>query len=195
VAENTGVSFEGIPKDQRLYQLRNLLEAQRSMNLSLPSWCPEGVLSLLNEITQVHFNLESHTKELKRLNGGPLVRRFLESMIRSKSRGSARIHLYSAEDRNLAAFARAIGGRFPRLPSYGNAIILEKRRALESARAFVKVVIWTGVTEKLFPMRLGGCAEVCALEDYARLVAASLPRNEDIQCLFHDSKERVRLRP
>ncbi|XP_011499456.1 PREDICTED: venom acid phosphatase Acph-1-like [Ceratosolen solmsi marchali] len=193
VMDNTGVTFDGLPKDQRLYQLYNLLETQRSMNLSLPNWCPEGVFNLLNEIAYLHFNLESYTQALKILNGGPLVRRFLESMLRSKSRNNIKIYLYSGEDHNVAAFSRALDRRFPRVPNYGNAIILEKYRTLKSARALVRMVIWTGVTEKLFPVRLRGCTEVCPLEDYAKIVAKSLPTNEDMRCHFNDAKEHKNL--
>ena len=175
--------------DDRLYDLHILLESQRGLNLTLPDWCTDGVLGLLNELAFLHYNLQSQSEQLRRLNGGPLLRRFLDNAKRTRP-GSARVHLYSAEGSNVAAFARAINKRYPRVPNYGSAIIMEKwRHQTHTNKTAVRFMVWTGLTEKLFPIQMRACPELCPIESFERLVAGSLPDDEDMRCLLHDLRK------
>ena len=172
--------------DDRLYDLHILLESQRGLNLTLPDWCTTGVLRLLNDHAYLHYNLQSQTEALRRLNGGPLLRHFLDNAKRARP-GPTRVHLYSAEGSNVAAFARAINKRFPRVPNCGTAIIMEKwRHQTHRSKTAVRFMVWTGLTEKLFPVKMKACPELCPMESFERLVAGSLPDDEDMRCLRHD---------
>ncbi|OXU22817.1 hypothetical protein TSAR_004665 [Trichomalopsis sarcophagae] len=184
ITDKTGLRLDTADMDERIYKLYNLVESQKSMNLSLPDWCPEGVYGLLNEMTFVHYSLESQNDELRRLNSGPLVRRFLDAMTAPNTK--AKIHLYSGEGHNVVALSRALNKRFPRVPNYGSAIILEKRREVETGRVFVRTMLWTGVSENMFPMHLGGCAELCPLDQFVRIVAETIPGEVELKCLLDD---------
>ncbi|XP_058807173.1 venom acid phosphatase Acph-1-like [Phymastichus coffea] len=185
--DNTGLSLDGPRVDESLYELYGLLEAQMSVNLTLPDWCSEGVFTLLQEIAFLHHELESRNDRLKRLNGGPLLRRFLDSVRRSGARN--RVHLYAAEARNVAALARAMNKSYPRLPGFGSAIVLEKWRH-ERGGNFVRIVVWTGSTEKMFALQLRDCAEMCPLDEFARRVKSVLPTDDDARCLLDDLRTR-----
>lgn len=71
----------------------------------------------------------SSTQKLKRLNGGTLIRRFLEDIkennIASKPR---KIYLYSGHDVTLAAFTKAQNITSFDIPPFGSAVVVEKYR-------------------------------------------------------------------
>lgn len=164
--------------DELLPQLHELLDAQRRLNLSLPSWCTDGVLELLGELTQLRHIIESRTAKLRRLNGGPLLRRFLEPLLHEPR---VRVRLHSAEARDLAGLIRACGLRFPRRsgPGPGSAVVLERHRDPDGG-LLARVALWTGTTRAPFPVRLRGCQEMCPVQQLAGVLAENLPSDEEI---------------
>lgn len=78
---------------------------------------------------------------MKRLNGGTLVKRFIENMKLNEERISQRkIYLYSGHEVNIAGFVKAHNFTEPELPAYGCAIIVEKLSD-ETGQKFIKVIM------------------------------------------------------
>ena len=104
----------------------------------MPDWYnPEIHARIINAST---FYLESlsYTSSLKRLNGGPLVRRFIENMdIEGIKHNPRKIYLYTAHEYTVSAFGLA-HNVVARPPAYGKGIIMEKWRNHRD-NVFVKV--------------------------------------------------------
>ena len=62
---------------------------------------------------------------LKWLNGGTLVRKFVENLKKSNKR---KLYLYSAHDKTLHAVRRSHNITDTKSPDYGSAVILKKLR-------------------------------------------------------------------
>ncbi|XP_015589423.1 venom acid phosphatase Acph-1 [Cephus cinctus] len=166
----------------QVYEIYNLLVAQKSMNLTLPQWCTEKIFEDMGNVTVLEYKILSFDKHLKRLNGGTLVRRFVDNMnVTGKRSGHRKLYLYSGHEVNIAAFLRAHDITKPALPVYGTAVIFEK---LENATGdvFVKMFVWTGITEEIIPLKIGDCDYLCPIDTYLNIVKDVLPSDKELNC-------------
>ncbi|XP_053981163.1 venom acid phosphatase Acph-1-like isoform X2 [Hylaeus volcanicus] len=176
LSEKTGAN---ITQTNHVLEMYNMLTAQKSMNLVLPEWCTDEMYKNLQIIVKCEYTIRSYTPQLRRLNGGTLVKRFLDNMENNKKRDRPRkIYLYSGHETNIAGFARAHNVTEPELPNYGCAIIVEKLRD-HAGKEFIRMLLWTGVTEELIPYKFAGCDEVCPIEKYLELVKDAIPLEEE----------------
>lgn len=112
------------------------------MNLTLPEWCTNEVYQKMQEIILLEYDIRSYTTQLKRLNGGFLVKRFIDNMNPRgdpNNKPSRKIYIYSGHEINIAAFAKVHNMSKPRLPDYGSAFIVEKLRD-ENDNVYIKVI-------------------------------------------------------
>ncbi|KAL0113405.1 hypothetical protein PUN28_012515 [Cardiocondyla obscurior] len=167
--------------NENILDLYNLLTAQKNMNLTLPEWCTNNVYLQMQQIVVLEYKIRSYTTLLKRLNGGMFIKRFIENL--NKHSNPRKIYAYCGHDTNIAGFARAQNISKPRLPDYGSAFLIEKLRD-DSDKLFIKILFWTGVTEKLIVVKVPGCDEICPLETYLELVRDVIPLEEEISCFI-----------
>lgn len=107
----------------------------------MPTWCTDDVYEKMQDIVDLEYEIRSYTKRLKRLNGGMLIKRFIDNMDMTGERKNPRkMYIYSGHEVNLAAFARALDISEPRLPEYGSAFMFEKLRN-ETGDLHIKVII------------------------------------------------------
>jgi len=115
------------------------------MNLTLPEWCTDEVYRKMQDIIVLEYEIRSYTTQLKRLNGGMLIKKFLENMnLNNESTNPRKMYIYSGHEVNLAAFARAHNISEPRLPDYGSMFIFEKLRDEEN-NLYIRVIIFANL--------------------------------------------------
>ncbi|XP_034171419.2 luciferin 4-monooxygenase isoform X2 [Osmia lignaria lignaria] len=165
-----------------LYQL---LVSQRSMNISLPEWATENVQKRMEEIVRLDFETQSYTTQMKRLNGGPIVKRFIENIRNKTDKTGPKIYLYSGHDLNIAGFAKANGFTEPKIPTYGSAIIVETLKSPLGVR-FIRMYLWIGTTEELIPYKIPKCLQkYCPFELYVAYMQNVIPTNGESECLWN----------
>ncbi|XP_011703039.1 PREDICTED: venom acid phosphatase Acph-1-like isoform X2 [Wasmannia auropunctata] len=164
--------------------LYNLLKEEADQNLTLPRWTQNVFPSPMNEIIELDFKLRSYTKTLKRLNGGVLLRKIVDD-IQDHQAGKAspdrKAFLFGSHEFNIAALIYALGTNEPTVPAYGATIILETLRDKKGIY-YVRVLLWTGVTEQLKVQTIPGCAEICPFEDFLGIVKDILPNDDEYYC-------------
>nr|XP_031841686.1 venom acid phosphatase Acph-1-like isoform X2 [Nomia melanderi] len=187
LSEKTGVN---ITRTHQVYEIYNCFAAQKNMNLVLPSWLTDEIYKEFQNIVKLEYETRSYTPEMRRLNGGTLIKRFIENIKVNEERDRPRkIYLYSGHETNIAGFVRAHNFTEPVLPNYGCAIIFEKLRN-ETGEHFVKMFLWTGVTEELIPYKFNDGDELCTFENYKNLVEDILPTEDEMNHMWdHLSKE------
>lgn len=189
LSEKTGLVIEG---PCLVFEMFHLLTSQKSMNLTLPEWCTDEVYRKMQDIVVLEYNIRSYTTQLKRLNGGMLVKKFIENMNVNSNRTIPRkMYVYSGHEVNLAGFARAHNISEPRIPGYGSTFIFEKLRD-EHDNFFIRIILWSGSTEKLMTMKLPGCDEICPLKTYLELVREIIPSDQEVTYLW-DNISRTEL--
>ncbi|XP_033231389.1 venom acid phosphatase Acph-1-like [Belonocnema kinseyi] len=168
-----------------VYYLYNLLKEEAAQNLTLPKWTEKVFPSPMKDITALDFNLRSFTTALRRLNGGLILRHITDGMkaIREGKLDppSRKAFFFSAHELNVVALSRTLGLEDPALPSYGSTFILETLQD-EKKEYFVRVLFWTGVTEKLIPQTISGCKDICPLDEFLNLLKDVIPSDEEYYC-------------
>ncbi|XP_029050121.1 venom acid phosphatase Acph-1-like isoform X1 [Osmia bicornis bicornis] len=176
LSEKTGIN---ITKTNQVYEIYNLLVAQKAMNFPSPDWCTDEILKKLQEIVKLEYEIRSYTPQLKRLNGGPLIKRFIENIKINEGRDTPRkIYLYGGHEVNIAGVAKALNFSEPEIPAYGSAIIVEKL-SNANGEIYIRMLLWTGVTEELIPYKLAGCEEICPIDRYLSIVKDIIPSDEE----------------
>lgn len=111
------------------------------MNIPIPDWCTDEIYKKFQDIVKIEYEIRSYTPFLRRLNGGALIKRFIDNIKVNEERDRPRkIYLYSGHEVNIAAVARALNLNEPELPPYGCAIIIEKLRD-QHGKAYIRVII------------------------------------------------------
>ncbi|KAG5325423.1 ACPH1 phosphatase, partial [Acromyrmex heyeri] len=157
---------------------------QSAQNLTLPKWTQNVFPSPMIELIELDFKLRSYTKTLKRLNGGMLLRKIVDDIQEhriGKSPRDRKAFLFGGHEVNVAALAYTLGTNEPTVPSYGATIILETLRDNKGIY-YVRVLLWSGVTEQLKVQKIPGCAEICPFEDFLRIVKELLPNDDEYHC-------------
>ncbi|XP_017792605.1 PREDICTED: venom acid phosphatase Acph-1-like isoform X2 [Habropoda laboriosa] len=176
LSEKTGLN---ITETNQAYELYNQLAAQKSMNLAIPEWCTDDVYGKLQDIVKIEYEIRSHTPLMRRLNGGALIRRFIENItVNEECDNPRKIYLYSGHEVNIAAVVKALNLTEPELPPYGCAIIVEKLRD-QAGKVYIKMLFWSGSTEQLKTYKIPGCDEICPLEKYKDIVKDLIPSDEE----------------
>ncbi|XP_029165961.1 venom acid phosphatase Acph-1-like [Nylanderia fulva] len=182
-SEKTGLVIE---EPLFVYEVFNLLTAQKAMNLTLPEWCTDEVYRKMQDILVLEYDIRSYTTQLKRLNGGTLIKKFIDNMnVNNHHTNPRKMYVYSGHEVNLAAFARVHNISEPRIPGYGSTFIFEKLRD-EQQNLHIRIILWTGSTGELMNIKLPGCDEICPLSTYLELVREIIPSDHEMACLWDD---------
>ncbi|XP_043470507.1 venom acid phosphatase Acph-1-like [Leptopilina heterotoma] len=182
LTEKTGKTVQ---TTSTVYYLYNLLKEEAAQNLSLPIWTQSVYPIPMKNITAMDFNLRSNTTKLKRLNGGMLLRKITDD-IKEVRAGTMKppdrkAFFFSAHELNVVSFARVLGLNTPILPSYGSTFIIETLQN-ESNDYFIRIFLWTGVTEMYLSQTIPGCREICPLDEFLKLLNDVIPSDKEYNC-------------
>ncbi|XP_076234090.1 venom acid phosphatase Acph-1 [Calliopsis andreniformis] len=172
--------------------LYNLFKEQSAQNLTLPKWTETVYPTPMKEIIALDFKFRSYTRTLKRLNGGTLLRKIIEDIQVYKSGKlepyDRKAFLFSAHEVNVAAVAKVLELDEPAIPAYGSALILETLRD-KKGTYYVRVRLWTGVTEQLSIETIPGCTQVCPFNQFLAIVKDVIPNDEEYHCHNNEKRE------
>ncbi|XP_006610813.1 venom acid phosphatase Acph-1-like [Apis dorsata] len=174
ISENTGAN---VKTSHELYETYNQLVAQKASKLPLPEWYSEEIFIKLQDIVKIEYEIRSYTLLQKRLNGGTIIKRFIENIIINAARRNPRkIYLYSGHEVNIAALVKALNLSEPQLPPYGCAMIFEKLRN-KDGKHYVRFLYWD--TQKLVTCNLPGQDDVCPFEKYLYMIKDLIPTEDE----------------
>ncbi|XP_058801270.1 venom acid phosphatase Acph-1-like isoform X2 [Phymastichus coffea] len=169
----------------------NAIKVHKEMNLPMPSWYTDELYSDLNEAKEFYLNALSYTDILKKLNGGPIVRRFLKNMNDTHWKTNKRkIYLYSAHDKTLHAFLKVHDVLDVKQPKYGATIILEKYRG-EQNQSYVRFLYWPCGSQEIETITLKTCTEMCPFKNYVEIIKPHLPSDDDMLCLYKNIQPEI----
>lgn len=104
---------------------------QKTVNLTLPEWFTDEVYRKMQEIVFLELEIRAYTIQLKRLDGGFIMKKFIDNMNPKgdpSNKPSHKIYIYSGHDINIVAFYMAHNINSSWIPDYGSAFIVEKLR-------------------------------------------------------------------
>ncbi|XP_016838903.1 venom acid phosphatase Acph-1 isoform X1 [Nasonia vitripennis] len=171
----------------------NTLYSNEHLNIPLPKWYTDEVKKALFDLINYIHRSMSATTEMKRINGGPLIRTLLENMnVNSTVVNPRKIYLYSGHDLNLAAVSVALGfsDAFDH-PDYANGLIMEKWSDSEN-QLYVRWLAWTTAGGEPKALKLKDCEEFCPIDSYINILKKSevIPSDEEMNLLYNDFVKR-----
>ncbi|XP_014222463.1 venom acid phosphatase Acph-1-like [Trichogramma pretiosum] len=175
------------------------LRAVSSMGLERPGWCATSdCTDNLYSLASLDYDAQVQSAEMRRLFVGTTLQVLLHNI---EQGGDKRIYLFSALACNLAAVARVLGmlDDVPAVPSYADALILEKLRdETDAEQVYVRARYYEAATASLLPVKMTYnskigklikclkctkyCKHKCPLETFRRIVKPTRPTGEDYDC-------------
>ncbi|KAL7643591.1 UNVERIFIED_CONTAM: hypothetical protein RMT77_005574 [Armadillidium vulgare] len=180
VSENSGTNITSL---EDFYFVYRTLEAERSYNLTLPSWAVQNY-DEIRTASQFRLQYFSYTSELKRLRVGPVFRLQTENM-RKKSIGELpeqKMFMYSYNGLYLAIMLNTMGFFIGTEPPYSSPLIFELHQT--GKNYFVKILFQNDTTFQNPPLELTlpDCSLECPLSDFINLLKDFIPKDWEKEC-------------
>ncbi|XP_014217453.1 venom acid phosphatase Acph-1-like isoform X2 [Copidosoma floridanum] len=180
----TGLTGKEISKPVDMFNLYHLMTAERAMNLTLPGWTDDVFPSgRLLEGTYLEYEIFSHNRRMRRLNGGKLLYAIMKDMkmaMVGEIPKNRRIALYSGHETNVAAVLQALGIFEPHVPAYSSAVLFELHAI--NNEYYVKVVRYLGIPSEFVVQRIPGCEELCPFRTFSYLLRDVIPTQNELDC-------------
>ncbi|XP_073992427.1 venom acid phosphatase Acph-1 [Rhodnius prolixus] len=184
LSEHAGVEVKDPWGVEDIY---STLKAEEEFNLTLPEWTKEVYPDKLRDITAWSFQLNVWNKELKKIKGGPLLKKILNDMnalVEGKLPEGRKLYVYAGHDSTVVNLLSALNVWEKQIPVYNILAIMELHQVED--KFGVKVFIRNS-TERLYELRVPGCDDYpCPLTELTKLSADVLPDNLETTCKSTD---------
>lgn len=166
-----------------MYSLYTVLKAQQMMGLSLPSWTnsffPSGQLK---DGINYAFQVANSNIKLKRLYGGPLLKKMTDDMLASINGEleKRQLNLYSGHQTNIGSMLNVLNVYEPHVPEYSSAVILELLRTNNTF--YVKIVYYKSIPPEAIELEIPGCQILCPLNKFMEIHSNVYPSDEELIC-------------
>lgn len=124
----TNIIGTSVRDQKNMAEVYHALMALNSTDRSLPVWT-RGIFPLgqLYDAALLHYDIIVHDRTLRKLFGGPLLRKMTENMLNHISGVSIppRLFLYSGHVNNLIGLLSSLNLYHPHIPDFSSAIIIE----------------------------------------------------------------------
>lgn len=170
-----------------MFDVYQNLNAESSMNLTLPEWTKLVYPQPLYYIAGMQCRFENYNTVLIRLNGGRHLKYVIENgkaKINNELIPTGRkIYLISGHENNVNNMLAALNLlTSAHVPNYGNAIIFELHREIKTGKYGYKVFYHNSTTDAPTLLTVPGCTEFCPTEKFTDLTADYIPGNYTADC-------------
>ncbi|XP_014285505.1 prostatic acid phosphatase [Halyomorpha halys] len=177
LSEKTNLFIENIGQVEQLY---SILKIEDENGLVIPEWTKTVFPEPMKTFTQMNLESYSRTPKLKRLQGGPLLKEWLQNIKTS----SKKIHLYAGHDITLVTLMRTIGVTTAGVttpPDYGASFILEVHHV--SNKKILKAFYFNSNKDfQPINLLLPDCEPMCTVETLTDTLKAFIPDDWDQEC-------------
>ncbi|XP_052862858.1 venom acid phosphatase Acph-1-like [Anopheles cruzii] len=186
LTELTGLQI-ATPDD--VQSLFSTLKAESDFGLELPAWTKDYYPDKLLPLTKKSYSLNVYTDEMKRLKGGPFLRKTLDewdTLIANPSGAHKKLLLYAGHDStivNLLSALQVWNGNV--LPDYGIMGILELYRDVATGQYSV-VVSRKQLGKRLKRLTIPGCTLFCPIAKLKTVLHATIPVDWTTECVAKD---------
>ncbi|XP_058790322.1 venom acid phosphatase Acph-1-like isoform X2 [Phymastichus coffea] len=169
-----------------LAAVHNILLIHERLHLPLPDWYTDNIKQRFAEIFELYHDTQSYTKEMKRLNGGPIIKTFINNMNLNKTtKDPKKLYLYSGHDLNVGAVIRALNARDFHNSDFCSTLILEKLRDSRN-QVYVKLLHWDAIKEEMETVRIGDCDEICPIDKFLEHTRDVIPTEEELFSMYDE---------
>ncbi|KAK9505300.1 hypothetical protein O3M35_009388 [Rhynocoris fuscipes] len=164
------------------------LKAEEELNLTLPEWTKKYYPQPMRDITEYSFLLNVWNTELKRIKGGPLLKKILKDMhdkTEGKLHEERKLYVYAGHDSTIANLLSALNVWDKQIPVYNIMAIIELHQVDDNYG--VKIFLRNN-TETLHELKVPGCeGDHCPLTKLTELTADVIPGKLSTVCKATDA--------
>ncbi|XP_032595749.1 prostatic acid phosphatase isoform X2 [Drosophila grimshawi] len=164
--------------------LNNTLFIETLYNKTLPVWAQKVYGGAnLTWASNFAFSVNTYTRTMARLKGGPLLKDILERFeikIKNQLIPDRNVFIYSAHDTTIANLLNTLKLFEPHSPPYTACIMLELR--VDANNMPLVSVFYKNTTAEPLPMNIPNCGVSCPLAKLIDLYADVLPGNWVDEC-------------
>ncbi|XP_046327982.2 lysosomal acid phosphatase-like [Haliotis rufescens] len=179
----TPVSFKN------LWEISDTLFCEKNHNVTLPSWVNSTIYQKLREFEAVGYDLLYNGTIEARLNGGPLLKKWIELAQRKLSSKSytTKMNMFSAHDSTTVALLCALRVHNHLNPPYSSAVLMELHETgagVFHVELYYRNVSSTDPNDDTQPNQLTipGCTSQCPLTNFVSLTKDMVPTDWDAEC-------------
>jgi len=183
ISNNTGLNLTNIVDLEYVY---DTLYIEKANNLTLPNWTkPVFPGGKFQELRDLSFTVDTYTKELKRLKGGPFLKKILKDTFAmvdgSLEPMDRKMFMYSGHDTTVAPILHTLGVFNPPVaPAYASMILFE---VLERNQHFyIRMAFKNETHSPPYSLTLPGCELLCEINKFKELVTPMLPVDWRSEC-------------
>lgn len=164
--------------------LYSTLKAEEQMNLILPEWTGGYYPDKMLPLTLYEFQLNGYNNELKRLKGGPLLKKIVMDMTAKKEGRlepeTRKMFMYVGHDSTIVSLLDAMHVWNGQLPHYNIMTMIELHE--DNSAWTVQVYLRNTTLHEPYPLTIPGCKTACPLSDFVRIMKPMMPDNWVEEC-------------
>ncbi|XP_014239338.1 venom acid phosphatase Acph-1-like isoform X2 [Cimex lectularius] len=178
LTNHTGVTVK-TPWD--VEDIYSTLKAEEGLNYKLPEWTKSVYPDKMKEVTAYSFELNVCSKELKKIKGGPLLKKILDdSKAKVEGKTKMKMYNYAGHDSTVANLMQAMNVWNGEVPGF-NCLIMIELHDLKTYHG-LKVFLKKSINEEPRELVIPGCESPCPLDKAYQTFAPMLPNNLDTLC-------------
>jgi lysosomal acid phosphatase len=195
ISKNAGQNITNVVELDYVY---DTLFIEHNNNFTLPDWAQTVFFNpKFKELRDFSFTIDTFTPELRRLKGGPFLKKVLgdcEQVIGGSLEPAGRkMFMYSAHDTTVAPILHSLDLFDPPIaPNYAATILFE---LIERENQFyMKISYRNETTRPPYSLVVPGCEHLCPIERFKEIVGPMLPEDWRAECGFpthNDLEDRV----
>lgn len=164
--------------------LYSTLKAEETMNLTLPYWTKKYYPDKLIPLTMYDFQLNTYNDMLKRLKGGPMIKKIIYDMLAKKEKTlnpeTRKMFMYVGHDSTVVTLLDVLHIWNNQMPEYNIMIMIELH---EDANGWnVQIFLRNTTNYEPYPMTIPGCATICPIDEFIQILKPMIPDNWEEEC-------------
>lgn len=182
----TSITGLKIATPDDVQSLFSTLKAESEYGLKLPNWTKAYYPDKLLPLTKKSYALNVYTDEMKRLKGGPFLRKTLgewEALIAKPNGANKKIFLYAGHDSTVVNLLSAFKvWNANELPDYGVMGVLELYRDVSTGKYGVVVGV-KQLGQRLQRRTIPGCTQMCPIDQLKTVLQSVIPSDWKADCV------------
>ncbi|KAL6424210.1 hypothetical protein ACFW04_009812 [Cataglyphis niger] len=181
----TGMPITTIDDVSSLY---STLTAEKQMNLTLPEWTENYYPNKLIPLTLYELQLNTYNDELRRLKGGPMLKKIINDMTAKKEGAiqpiKRKMYMYVGHDSTIVTMLDTMHIWYNQMPYCNIMIMIELHK--EEDEWNVQVFLRNTTVHEPYPMTIPGCTVVCPLDKFVEILKPMISDNWEEECKIED---------
>ncbi|XP_050429978.1 prostatic acid phosphatase-like isoform X2 [Adelges cooleyi] len=180
LSQNTGMVIQDLDDVQSIY---STLKAEEDFGVSLPDWTSKVYPTKLAHITARSFILNAYNEQMKKLKGGPLLKKILDdSKFKMTKNSNHQLYSYAGHDSTLANLLITLGVWDEQIPTYNMLALLELHETVKG-HFYFKVFLRNDTSLNPYRLTIPGCRESkCSIKHFEAIYQNVLPKNLNEEC-------------